>query len=111
MTGLHDQWLIHQFTEGKDMLLDAWSQLSEENIKSFQSCGLSLANDAREDDLIPCLKKGQPGRARRKKTNSQISILVDQSRAINPFISPSDEEDANEEINMIEDEKDEENIM
>ena len=64
-----------------------------------------------EDDFIHCLKKGQPCKAGRQKLNSQLLILVDENDAINPFISPSDEENANEEINVIEDETDEEIIM
>ena len=110
MTKLYDQWLsegVHQFTEGGNMklpsrkriiewVLDAWSQLSKENIiKSFKCCGLNLTNDGMEDDFILCLKKGQPCEAGRQKLNSQLSILVDESDAVNPFISPSDEEDAN----------------
>ena len=44
-----------------------------------------------------CLKKGQHCEAGRQK----LSILVDESDAVNPFIYPSDEEDANEEMNLI----------
>ena len=72
---------------------------------------MNLANDGMEDDFIHCLKKGQPCKTGRQKLNSQLSILVDENDAINPFISPSDEENANEEINVIEDETDEEIIM
>ena len=64
-----------------------------------------------EDGFIHCLKKGQPCEAVRQKPNSQLSILVDKSDAVNPFISPSDEEDANEKMNAIEDETDEEIIF
>ena len=56
-------------------------------------------------------KKGQPCEAGRQKLNSQLSVLVDESDAVNPFFSPSDEEDANEEMHVIEDETDEEIIM
>ena len=63
------------------------------------------------DDFIHCLKKGQPCEAGRQKLNSQLSILVDESNVVNPFSSPSDEEDANIEMNMIKDETDEEIIM
>ena len=60
MTDFCDHWPsegVHQFTEGGNMkspsrkrvinwVLDAWSQLSKENItKSFKCCGLNLAND------------------------------------------------------------------
>ena len=51
-----------------------------------------------------CLKKGQHCVAGRQKLNSQLSILVDESDAVNPFIFPSDEGDANEEMNVIENE-------
>ena len=116
MTGLYDQWLregVHQFTVGGNMkspskkriiewLVDAWSQLSKENIiKSFKCCGLNLANDCTEGDFIHCLKKGQPCEAGRQKLTSQLSILADASDAVNPFISPYDEEDANEEMNQL----------
>ena len=126
MTELDDQWIsegVHQFTEGGNMklptrkriiewVLDTWSQLSKENIiKSFKCCGLNLANDGMEDNFIHCLKMGQPCETGSQKLNSQLSILVDERDAVNLFISPSDEEDANEEINVIEDETDEEIIM
>ena len=42
---------------------------------------------------------------------SAINFLVDESDAVNPFISPYDEEDVNEELNVIEDERDEEIIL
>ena len=47
----------------------------------------------------------------RQKPNSQLSILVDESDVVNPFTSPSDEEDANEDVNVIEDETDKEIIL
>ena len=72
---------------------------------------MNLANDGTEDDFIHCLKKGQPCEASRQKLDSQLSILVHGSDAVNPLISPSDAEDANEEINVIKDETDEEIIM
>ena len=62
--------------------------------KSFECCGLSLANDGTENDFIHCLIKGQSSKAGRQKLDSQLSILVDKSDGVNPFISPSDEEDA-----------------
>ena len=72
---------------------------------------MNLANDCMDDDFIHCLKKGQPCEAGWQKLNSQLSILVDESETVNPFISPSGEEDLNEEMNVIEDETDEEIIM
>ena len=87
-----------------EWVLDAWSQLSKENIKMLKCCDLNLANDGTEDDFIHCLKKRHPCKAGKQKLNSQLSILVDESDGINPFISPSDEENANEEMNLIEDE-------
>ena len=107
MTELYDQWLsegVHQFTEGGNMkppfrkriiewVLDAWSLLFKENIKSLKYCDLNFANDSMEADFIHCLKKGKPCEAGKQKLNSQLSVLVDESDAINPFISPSDKED------------------
>ena len=78
MTGLYDPWLsegVHQFTELRNMkppsrkriiewVLDAWSQLSKENIiKLLKCCDLNLANNGTEDDFIHYLKKGQPCKA------------------------------------------------
>ena len=79
----------------------------------FKCCGLKLANDGTKDDFNYCLKKEQSCKAGRKRLNSQLSILIDKSDAKNPFISPSDEEDANEEMNVTNetDETDEEIIM
>ena len=46
------------------------------------------------------------------KAKAELSaILVDKSDAVNPFTSPSDEEDVNEEMTVIEDKTDEEIIM
>ena len=79
-----------------EWVLGAWSQLPKENIiKSFNCCGLSLANNGTEDDFTHCLKQRQPCEAERQKLNSQLSILVDESDTVNSFISSSDEEDAN----------------
>ena len=44
-----------------EWVLDAWSQLSRQNItKLFKCSGLNLENNGTEDDLIHCLKKEQP---------------------------------------------------
>ena len=95
-----------------ERVLDAWSQLYKENIiKSSRYCGLNLANDGTEDDFLHFLKNGQPCETGRQKLNSQLSILVDEKEAVNPFISPCDKEDANEEMNVIKDETNEEIIM
>ena len=98
ITELYDQWLsFHQFTESGNMkspskkriiewVLDAWFQLSQENIiKLFKCRGLNLANNGTGVGIIHCLKKGQPCKAGRPKLNSQLSILVDKSDAVNPF--------------------------
>ena len=51
-----------------EWVLDAWSQLSKENIKKlFWCCDLNLRNDGTEDDFIHCLKKGQSWEAGRLK--------------------------------------------
>ena len=71
----------------------------------------SSFQDSKEDDFIHYLKKGQPCEAGKQKLNSQLSVLVYESDTVNPFISPSDEEDANEEMNVITDETDEKIIM
>ena len=107
MTELYNQWLsesVYQFTEGRNIqppsrkriiewILDPWSQLSKVTINSLKCCDLNLANGSTEDEFIQ--KKVQPCKAGRQWLNSQLSILVDESDAVNPFISPSDEEDTN----------------
>ena len=72
---------------------------------------LQLANDGTEDEFVHCLKKGQPRETGKQKLNSQLLILVDESDVVSPFISPSDEENANKQMNVIEDKTDEEIIM
>ena len=67
---------------------------------------MNLANDGTEDNFIHCLKKGHLYKAGKQKLNPQLSVLVDESDAINLFLSPSDEEDANEEIHVTENETD-----
>ena len=102
MTKLYDQWFsegIHQFTEGGNMkspsrkkitewVLDALYQLSKENIKFIKYCDLNLANDGTEDDFICCLKVGQSCKPGRQKLDSQLSILVDESDAVNTLFLP-----------------------
>ena len=57
-------------------------------------------------------KKGKALQSKKTKAElSAINFLVDESDAVNPFISPYDEEDVNEELNVIEDERDEEIIL
>ena len=67
---------------------------------------MNLANDDTVDGFINCLKKGEPCKAEKQKLNSQLSVLADESDSVNSFISPSNEEDVNEEVNGIEDETD-----
>ena len=45
--------------------------------------------------IVRSMEKGQPCEAGWQKLNSQLSILVDKSNAVNSFISPSDEENTN----------------
>ena len=52
-----------------------------------------MANDGTDGDIMHCLKKGQPCEAGREKLKSQLSIIFDDSDAVNPFIFPFDEED------------------
>ena len=70
------------------------SGLSKENITKSR-CDLNFEIDSTEDWFIHCLKKGKPCKPGRQKLNSSLSILVDVTDALNPFISLSDEEDTN----------------
>ena len=56
-------------------------------------------------------KKGQPCKAGRQKLNFQLSVLIDENDALNPFIFSSDEKDVNKEMNVIKDETVEDIIM
>ena len=88
-----------------EWVLDTWSQLSKENIiKLLKCCNLNLAINGTEDKFTHNLKMGQSCKAGQQNVNSQLSILVDESDAVNPLIYPLDEGDANEEMNVIEDE-------
>ena len=64
-----------------------------------------------KDGFIHCFKKGRPSEAGRQKLNSQLLILVEEDDAVSPFIFPSDYEEANEEMNVIKGQVDEEIIM
>ena len=95
-----------------EWVLDAWSHLFKKNIiKLFKYCGLNFANDGTEDEFHHCLRKRQSCKAGTEKLNSQLSILIDKSDVVNPFIISFNEEDANEEMNVIEDETDEKIIL
>ena len=63
---------------------------------------MNLATGGTEDENIHCLKKGQPCEAGREKLSSQLSVLSDEDEG-NPFISLSDEEEAAQEMNIIDD--------
>ena len=85
-------------------------------LNRFKCCGLNLANDGTEDDFNPLFKKGTALQSWKTKAqlsilNSQLLIAVDKSDAVNPSIFLSDEEEANEEINMNKDQTNEEIIM
>lgn len=117
VTELYDQWLsdgVHQYTEAGNMkapsrkklvewILEAWSSLSKESIiNSFKCCGLNLESDWSEDGRTHFFKKGEPCEPGRELLKSQLSFLL-QEDIPNPFasITDSDEEDAAEEINLI----------
>ena len=75
-----------------------WSQLSKETINLLKCCDFDLANDGTDDDFIHCLKKEQPCEGEGKKLSSQLWIIVDESNALDPFISPFDEDDTNKKL-------------
>jgi len=75
-TEKYDEWLgtveIHEETAAGNLkapprrtilqwILDSWAELPTEVIKkSFSSCALNLPVDGSKDDMIHCLKEGQP---------------------------------------------------
>ena len=79
---MYNQWLterVHQFTEDENMkpsfrkiiiewVLDPWSQLSKENIKSLKCCDFNLANDSTEDEKETALRSWM--------TKAELSAII-----------------------------------
>ena len=70
----YDNWLAngkHEYTDAGNMkpvprrlivewVIKSWQPISNETVaKSMKSCGLALAVDGTEDDLISCFKEGK----------------------------------------------------
>ena len=93
---------IWQILPGKNNWVGVWRLTS--TVQFVEELWFEPCNWCYRGWLYPLFKKETALRAGRQKLNSQLSILVDKSDVVNPYISPSDEEDANKEMNVIEDE-------
>lgn len=76
-------------------ILDAWAELPTEVIKeSFRSCALNLLVHSSCNNVIHCLKDGQPGSTGKAMLHSQLEVLSEPANA-NPFdTKDSDVEEA-----------------
>ena len=54
-----------------------------------------------EDHVIHCFKEGEPCASGKDKLKSQLSVLSEEADLKNPFIKSSDEEDAPQDFNKI----------
>ena len=62
---------------------------------------MNLQIDGAEDHVIHCFKEGEPCATGKDKLKSQLSVLSDEADLSNPFITSSDEEDAAQDFNKI----------
>ena len=95
-----DDWLAngkHEYTDAGNMkpvprwlivewVIKSWQAISNETVaKSMKSCGLALAVDGTEDDLISCLKEGKKCAKGRALLQTQMLNLNDGNLQENPF--------------------------
>ena len=96
----YDDWLTnekHEYTDAGNIkpvprrlivewVIKSWQAISNETVaKSLKSCGLALAVDGTEDDLISCFKEGKKCAEGRALLQTQMLNLHDGSLHENPF--------------------------
>ena len=96
----YDDWLAngkHEFTDAGNMkpvprwlivewVIKSWQAISNETVaKSMKSCGLALAVDGTEDDLISCFKEGKKCAEGRALLQTQMLNLNDRNLHENPI--------------------------
>ena len=90
-----------------EWIIEVWSDISTECIVNlFKCCGLNLQIDGTAEDVIHCFKEGEPCASRKDKLKSQLSVLSEEVDLKNPFIKSSDEEDAAQDFNKIDEDDD-----
>ena len=100
-----------------EWVIKSWQVISKETVaKSMKLCGLALAVDDTEDDLISCFKEGKKCTEGRALLKTQMLNLNDGNLHNNPFklleedvtaaapsfnIIEEDDEDADDDIELI----------
>ena len=118
----YDDWLAngkHKYTDTGNMkpvprrlvvewLIKSWQDISNETFaKSMKSCGLALAIDGTQDDLISCFQEGKKCVARKALLKTQMLNLNDKNLHENPFeILEEDMAAASPSFNVIEEDED-----
>ena len=124
---LYDDWLAngkHEYTDAGDMkpvlrrlivewVIKSWQAISNETVaKSMKSCGLALAVDGTEDDLISCFKEGKKCAEGRALLQTQMLNLNDGNLHENPIeISGEDMAAAAPSFNIIEEDDDDDGYI
>ena len=90
----YDDWLAngkHTYTDAGNLkpvprrlvvkwVIKSWQDLSNETLaKSMKSCGLALANDGTQCDLISCIKEGKKCAAGKALLKTQMLNLNDKN--------------------------------
>ena len=91
-----------------EWVIKSWQAISNETVaKSMKLCGLALAVDGTEDDLISCFKEGKKCAEGRALLQTQMLNLNDGNLHENPFeISGEDMAAAAPSFNIIEEDDD-----
>ena len=123
----YDDWLEngkHEYTDAGNMkpvtrrlivewVIKSWQAISNETVaKSMKSCGLALAVDGTEDDLISCFKENKKCAEGRALLQTQMLNLNDGNLHENPFeISGEDMAAAAPSFNIIEEDDDDDDYI
>ena len=91
-----------------EWVIKSWQDISNETLaKSMKSCGLALAIDGTQDDLISCFKEGKKCAAEKALLKTQMLNLNYKNLHENPFkISEEDMAIAAPFFNVIEEDQD-----
>ena len=117
VTRKYDEWMAegtHEYTAQGNMkapprrkiaewILEAWQELDRNMISSsFRSCGVYIAVDGCEDELIHCFKESQPCKDRAEQLRVLARTIDDNQE--NPFenVTDSDVDDAAPVLGLLE---------
>ena len=91
-----------------EWVIKSWQDISNKaSAKSMKSCGLALAIDSTQDDLISCFKESKICAAGKALSRTQMLNLNDKNLHKNPFeISEEDMAAAAHSFNVIEEDED-----